>query len=428
MRKLSLHWKILIAMIVGVAWALFSESLASDSFNIIAFNIAWLTPFGDIFLKLLKLIAVPLVLFSIIKGVSGLSNLSDLGKMGSRTVLLYLTTTFFSVSLGLLLVNQIGPGNGFDFNINNFEEDTKVVSMQQQVDVSATDSPLRFLVDMVPDNIFLALGDNKAMLQIIFFALFFGTVLILIEPMKKKYIDDLIDSLNDVFLKMVDIVIRYSPFFIFCLLAGNLSELSSESQGGVLDIVTGLALYTLVVLLGLLIMLLCVYPLLMRFFMKKFSYQKFFKGIAPAQILAFSTSSSAATLPVTMDCVNKNLGVPNRVSSFVLPIGATINMDGTSLYQCVAVVFLAQILGVDLAFSTQLLIALTAVLASIGSAAIPSAGLFMMVVVLGVTPIDPMYIAIILPVDRILDMCRTVINVTGDATVSSIVASFEDEN
>jgi len=428
MKNLSLHWKILIAMIVGVVWALLSEGFHDDGFNIIAFNIAWLSPFGDIFLKLLKLIAVPLVLFSIIKGVSGLSNLSDLGKMGSRTVLLYLTTTFCSVALGLFLVNQIGPGNGFDFNVNAFEEDVKVVSIEEKVNISATDSPLQFVVDMVPDNIFLALGDNKAMLQIIFFALFFGTVLILIDPKKKKNIDDLIDSLNDVFLKMVDIVIRYCPFFIFCLLAGNLSELSSESQGGVLDIITGLALYTLVVLLGLLIMLFGVYPLLMKFFTKNFSYQEFFKGIAPAQILAFSTSSSAATLPVTMDCVNKNLKVPNKVSSFVLPIGATINMDGTSLYQCVAVVFLAQILGVDLSFSTQLLIAFTAVLASIGSAAIPSAGLFMMVVVLGVTPIDPMYIAIILPVDRILDMCRTVINVTGDATVSSIVASFEDEN
>jgi Na+/H+-dicarboxylate symporter len=428
MKKLSLHWKILIAMIVGVAWALLSENVQSDGFNIIAFNIAWLSPFGDIFLKLLKLIAVPLVLFSIVKGVSGLSNLSDLGKMGSRTVLLYLTTTFCSVALGLFLVNQIGPGNGFDFNVNTFEEDVKVVSIEEKVNISSTDSPLQFVVDMVPDNVFLALGDNKAMLQIIFFALFFGTVLILIDSKKKKNIDDLIDSLNDVFLKMVDIVIRYCPFFIFCLLAGNLSELSSESQGGVLDIITGLALYTLVVLLGLLIMLFGVYPLLMKFFTKNFSYQKFFKGIAPAQILAFSTSSSAATLPVTMDCVNKNLKVPNKVSSFVLPIGATINMDGTSLYQCVAVVFLAQILGIDLSFSTQLLIAFTAVLASIGSAAIPSAGLFMMVVVLGVTPIDPMYIAIILPVDRILDMCRTVINVTGDATVSSIVASFEDEN
>jgi len=428
MKKLSLHWKILIAMILGVIWALLSESFHSDSFNIISFNIAWLSPFGDIFLKLLKLIAVPLVLFSIIKGVSGLSNLSELGKMGSRTVFLYLTTTFCSVAIGLLLVNQIGPGNGFSFNTANFEEDSKVIAIEEKVNVTSTDSPLQFLVDMVPDNIFLALGDNKAMLQIIFFALFFGTMLILIDPKKKKRIDDLIDSLNDVFLMMVDIVIRYCPFFIFCLLAGNLSELSNESQGGVLDIITGLALYTLVVLLGLLIMVLCVYPLLMQLFTKKFSYQKFFNGIAPAQILAFSTSSSAATLPVTMDCVNKNLGVPNKVSSFVLPIGATINMDGTSLYQCVAVVFLAQILGVDLSFSTQLLIALTAVLASIGSAAIPSAGLFMMVVVLGVTPIDPMYIAIILPVDRVLDMCRTVVNVTGDATVSSIVANFEGEN
>ena len=280
MKRLSLHWKILIAMIVGVAWALLSENFQSDGFNIIAFNIAWLSPFGDIFLKLLKLIAVPLVLFSIIKGVSGLSNLSDLGKMGSRTVLLYLTTTFCSVALGLFLVNQIGPGNGFDFNVNTFEEDVKVVSIEEKVNISSTDSPLQFVVDMVPDNVFLALGDNKAMLQIIFFALFFGTVLILIDSKKKKNIDDLIDSLNDVFLKMVDIVIRYCPFFIFCLLAGNLSELSSESQGGVLDIITGLALSTLVVLLGLLIMLFGVYPLLMKFFTKNFCYQKFFKGIA----------------------------------------------------------------------------------------------------------------------------------------------------
>ena len=426
MRGLSLHWKILISMIVGIIWAVISESLSSDIVNIISFNISWLSPFGDIFLKLLKLIAVPLVLFSIIRGVSGLSNLSDLGSMGSKTILLYLTTTFCSVAVGLFLVNQIGPGRGFEFNVDNFTEDVQVVSIEKEVSLSSEGSPLQFLVDMVPGNIFFALGDNKAMLQIIFFALFFGAVLLLIDSKKKNHIDNLIDCLNDVFLKMVDLVIQYCPFFIFCLLAGNLSQLSSESPGGVLDIISGLLLYTLVVLLGLMTMLLFVYPLLMNLFTKKFSYQRFFKSIAPAQILAFSTSSSAATLPVTMDCVNKNLQVPDRVSSFVLPIGATINMDGTSLYQCVAVVFLAQILGVDLSFSDQLLIAFTAVLASIGSAAIPSAGLFMLVVVLGVTPIDPMYIAIILPVDRILDMCRTVVNVTGDATVSSIVASFED--
>jgi len=420
MIKIALHWKILISMVLGLFWALISESL-----GFISFNITWLAPFGDIFMKLLKLIAVPLVLFSIIKGVSNLSSISELGKMGFRTVLLYLTTTCIAVSIGLFLVNQITPGKGLD--MGNFEKNEKVISIQEKVDVSSGDSPLQFLVNMVPDNIFFSLTDNKAMLQIIFFALFFGSILILIDIKKKKSIDNLIDSLNEVFLKMVDIVIRFSPFFIFCLLAGTLSKLSSGSEDGIVEIIMSLGLYTFVVLCGLLIMILIVYPLLMSFFVKNFSYRSFFKSIGPAQILAFSTSSSAATLPVTMDCVNNNLKIPNKVSSFVLPIGATVNMDGTSLYQCVAVVFLAQILGLDLSLSTQLLIAMTAILASIGSAAVPSAGLFMLVVVLGVTPIDPMYIAIILPVDRILDMCRTVVNVTGDAAVCSIVNSWKEK-
>lgn len=421
MIKISLHWKILIAMLLGLIWALASENL-----NLVSFNILWISPFGDIFMKLLKLIAVPLVLFSIIKGVSNLSSISELGKMGTKTILLYLTTTCFAVFIGLFLVNQIGPGKGF--NISEFEKNSKVSSIQEQVNINSEESPLKFIVDMVPENIFLALGDNKAMLQIIFFAIFFGSVLILIDKKKKVQIDILIDSLNEVFLKMVDIVIRYSPFFIFCLMAGTLSKLSSGSEGGIFEIILGLGLYTIVVLLGLAIMMLVIYPLIMKIFIHNFSYKFFFKSIAPAQLLAFSTSSSAATLPVTMDCVNNNLKVPNKVTSFVLPIGATVNMDGTSLYQCVAVVFLAQILGFDLTLSNQLLIAMTAVLASIGSAAVPSAGLFMLVVVLGVTDIDPMYIAIILPVDRILDMCRTVINVTGDATVCSVVNSWTKKN
>ena len=421
MIKISLHWKILIAMLLGLIWALASEKL-----NLVSFNILWISPFGDIFMKLLKLIAVPLVLFSIIKGVSNLSSISELGKMGTKTILLYLTTTCFAVFTGLFLVNQIGPGKGF--NISEFEKNSKVSSIQEQVNINSEESPLKFIVDMVPENIFLALGDNKAMLQIIFFAIFFGSVLILIDKKKKIQIDILIDSLNEVFLKMVDIVIRYSPFFIFCLMAGTLSKLSSGSEGGIFEIILGLGLYTIVVLLGLAIMMLVIYPLIMKIFIHNFSYKFFFKSIAPAQLLAFSTSSSAATLPVTMDCVNNKLGVPNKVTSFVLPIGATVNMDGTSLYQCVAVVFLAQILGFNLTLSNQLLIAMTAVLASIGSAAVPSAGLFMLVVVLGVTDIDPMYIAIILPVDRILDMCRTVINVTGDATVCSVVNSWTKKN
>ena len=298
MIKISLHWKILIAMLLGLIWALASENL-----NLVSFNILWPSPFGDIFMKLLKLIAVPLVLFSIIKGVSNLSSISELGKMGTKTILLYLTTTCFAVFIGLFLVNQIGPGKGF--NIGEVKKNSKVSSIQEQVSINSEESPLKFIVDMVPENIFLALGDNKAMLQIIFFAIFFGSVLILIDKKRKVQIDILIDSLNEVFLKMVDIVIRYSPFFIFCLMAGTLSKLSSGSDGGIFEIILGLGLYTIVVLLGLVIMMLVIYPLIMKIFINNFSYKFFFKSIAPAQLLAFSTSSSAATLPVTMDCVNK---------------------------------------------------------------------------------------------------------------------------
>ena len=421
MKNMSLHWKIIIAMILGIIWALISEKI-----DVVDFNINWLAPFGDMFMKMLKLIAVPLVLFSIIKGVSGLSNIRDLGYLGVRTITLYLFTTFCAVSIGLFLVNLIQPGNLYDFDINSFEKSDKIHSIQNNVKMHTENSPLQFLVDVIPSNIVYALGDNKAMLQIIFFAIFFGAVIVLIDKDSKSTLHNLVTSFNNVFLKMVDIVISSSPFFIFCLLSGTLSQLSVNSNGGIIDIILSLGMYSFVVLLGLSTMVFVVYPILIKFFIKNFSYNQFFKSIAPAQILAFSTSSSAATLPVTLDCVTRKLKVPEKVSSFVLPIGATVNMDGTSLYQCVAVVFLSQILGFDLSLSDQLLIALTAVLASIGSAAIPSAGLFMLVVVLGVTPIDPIYIAIILPVDRILDMCRTVVNVTGDASVCSVVASYED--
>jgi len=422
MKKIPLYEKILIAMLLGLLWTFLSEDL-----NLLQFNVDWLAPFGDIFMRLLKFIAVPLVLFSIIKGVSSLSSISELGRMGLKTVLLYLSTTCIAVFVGLFLVNQIGPGNNLNIDLSTNLENSKVTSIQSQYDESSENSPLQFLVDMVPENIFHSLSDNSSMLQIIFFSLFFSSILILIPSRKKKHIDDIVDSFYEVFLKMVDIIIKYCPVFIFALLAGTLSKVSQVNEDGILNIVQGLGLYVLVVLIGLMTMVFVVYPLFLKFFVKNFSYRAFFKAIAPAQILAFSTSSSAATLPVTMDCVRDNLKIPNKVSGFVLPIGATVNMDGTSLYQCVAVVFLAQILGQDLTLMTQFLIASTAILASIGSAAVPSAGLFMLVVVLGVAGIDPMWMAIILPVDRILDMCRTVVNVTGDATVCSVVNSFQKD-
>jgi len=442
MKKLSLHWKIIIGMILGVIW-----SIISSVFGFSDFTINWISPFGDIFINLLKLIAIPLVLFSVVKGVSSISNISLLGRIGFKTLLAYLMTTILSISIGLFLVNIIKPGSqislsqrqenhvnykawlgdrysDFTTNSNALLSKEKIKQMQAQAENQKNNSPLQFIVDLVPSNIFLSLTDNKSMLKIIFFAIFFGITIVLIPKNESSTIVSMIDALNSVFLKMVDVVMMGAPFFVFALLAGVISKLAGDNLMGVLEIFKGLGIYSLVVFFGLMTMILCVYPFLMRVFTQK-TYLNFFRSIAPAQMLAFSTSSSAATLPVTMDCVHKNLGVSKRVSGFVLPIGATVNMDGTSLYQAVAVVFLAQMHMIDLTLSQQLVIVFTATMASIGSAAVPSAGLIMLIIVLDSVGLNPAWISIIFPVDRILDMCRTVVNVTGDATVSSIIESSE---
>ena len=442
MKKLSLHWKIIIGMILGVIW-----SIISSVFGYSDFTINWISPFGDIFINLLKLIAIPLVLFSVIKGVSSISNISLLGRIGFKTLLAYLMTTILSISIGLFLVNIIKPGSqislsqrqenymsykawlgdrysDFTTNSNTSLSKEKIKQMQAQAENQKNNSPLQFIVDLVPSNIFLSLTDNKSMLKIIFFAIFFGITIVLIPKNESSTIVSMIDALNSVFLKMVDVVMLGAPFFVFALLSGVISKLAGDDLTGVLEIFKGLGVYSLVVFFGLMTMILCVYPFLMRVFTQK-TYFNFFKSISPAQMLAFSTSSSAATLPVTMDCVHKNLGVSKRVSGFVLPIGATVNMDGTSLYQAVAVVFLAQMHMIDLTLSQQLVIVFTATMASIGSAAVPSAGLIMLIIVLDSVGLNPAWISIIFPVDRILDMCRTVVNVTGDATVSSIIESSE---
>lgn len=446
MKKLSLHWKIIIGMFLGVIW-----SILSSFFGLSSFTINWISPFGDIFISLLKLIAIPLVLFSVIKGISSISNISLLGRMGFKTLGAYLLTTILSVSIGLCIVNLVKPGakislsqrqennlayekwkNGENLTVSSSElnsqnklSDEKLKKIKNDVDRQKNNSPLQFIVDMVPSNIFESLADNKSMLKIIFFAVFFGITLVLIPKKEASVIIGLVDSFNSVFLKMVDIVMWGAPYFVFALLAGVISKLAGDNPVGVLEIFKGLGIYSLVVLGGLGAMVFLIYPAIMYLFTKK-TYSHFFQSIASAQMLAFSTSSSAATLPVTMDCVNKNLGVSTKVSGFVLPIGATVNMDGTSLYQAVAVVFLAQMHMVDLTVSQQLLIVFTATMASIGSAAVPSAGLIMLIIVLDSVGLNPAWISIIFPVDRILDMCRTVVNVTGDATVCSVVESLEN--
>jgi Na+/H+-dicarboxylate symporter len=471
-KKLELHWKILIGLVLGIIWAFVSSALGFSRFTI-----NWIGPFGTIFINLLKLIAVPLVLFSVIKGITDLSDTSKLGRLGIKTIALYLSTTLIAITVGLLLVNLIKPGELLSENqrttnrisyelwvqettgvepldgknylanpiyadeINEAQKILQIESANETVKqkmekASRTKEapPLQFLVDMVPDNIFASLNSNGLMLQVIFFALFFGITIISLPRSQVSTVISFVEGANDIFLKMVELVMKAAPYFVFALLAGVLAEMAGNSPQNVLEIFKGLAWYSLTVVAGLLFMIFVLYPLLMTIFTFKKSRKSFWQifrhfnnAMTPAQLMAFSTSSSAATLPVTMKCVNERLGVSKEVSSFVLPIGATVNMDGTSLYQAVAVVFLAQFHIIDLTFVQQLIIVLTATLASIGSAAVPSAGLIMLIIVLQSVGLNPAWIAIIFPVDRILDMCRTVVNVTGDGAVASIVASDEDE-
>ncbi|MEC8274109.1 MAG: dicarboxylate/amino acid:cation symporter [Bacteroidota bacterium] len=419
MRKLALHWKIIIGMVLGVLYGLLASKMGW-----IDFNNDWIKPWGKIFINLLKLIAVPLVFASLIKGVSSLSDISKLSRIGGKTIGIYLFTTVVAVTFGLLLVNIIQPGTSFS------EEKRMELKEQYASNVASKiasakdvkeDGPLQFIVDMVPSNFIQATGNNKNMLQVIFFAILFGIAMVMLPKEKTSVVKDFFDGINDIILQIVDLIMLTAPYGVFALLAGLVVDF-----GGSAELFQALGIYSLSVVIGLLLMIIVVYPLILKSF-TKLKYFDFFKGIAPAQMLAFSTSSSAATLPVTMERCEEHLGVSEEVSSFVLPLGATINMDGTSLYQAVAAVFIAQAFGYDLDLSQQLTIVLTSSLASIGAAAVPGAGMVMLVIVLSSIGIDPEGIALIFAVDRLLDMLRTVVNVTGDATVASVVAAAEGQ-
>lgn len=413
MRKLALHWQILLGMVVGVLVGILMTQF--DGGKEIVQD--WIKPFGKIFINCLKLIAVPLILASLIKGVSDLKDISKLSTMGGRTIGIYLITTVMAVSIGLLLVNIIKPGNSISEEtrqelVQNYTDDT--IKYKEEAAKQKESGPLQALVDIVPENIFGAAGENKNMLQVIFFAILFGIGLILIPNEKSKPVKDFFDGFNEVILKIIDLIMLSAPYGVFALLAALVVESPS------IDLFKALVWYAFTVVLGLTLMV--VFYNIVVFFITKMNPSTFFKGISPAQLLAFSTSSSAATLPVTMERVTEHLGVDEEVSSFVLPIGATINMDGTSLYQAVAAVFIAQAFGMDLSLSVQLGIIVTATLASIGSAAVPGAGMVMLVIVLAQAGIPEAGLALIFAIDRPLDMCRTIINVTGDATVSMVVA------
>lgn len=419
-KKLALHWKILIGMIIGISYGLIAVN-----FDMEGFTRDWIKPFGTIFINLLKLIAVPLILFSLVSGIANLKDISKLSRMGLKTVGMYILTTVIAVTLGLVLVNVIDPGASFpQEEQQKFEERFGSDVSQRQQDAASVkgESPLQFLVDMVPNNLVSAMSENARMLQIIFFSIFFGISIILLPESTTKPVTDFFVSTNAVILKMIDLIMEFAPIGVFALLGSIIVELKGDSA-----LFTSLGLYGLTVILGLFSMIFIIYPIFLKLF-TKISYRDFYKGIAPAQMLAFSTSSSAATLPVTMECVEKNLGVSNEVSSFVLPIGATINMDGTSLYQAVAAVFIASAFGMDLSLGQQLTIVLTATLASIGSAAVPGAGIVMLVIVLTAIGVPTEGIALIFAVDRPLDMIRTMVNVTGDSTIAAIINRMEAKN
>lgn len=422
MKTIALHWKILIGMILGVIFGF--AMLQFDGGAQFVNNL--IKPLGVIFIKLLKLIAIPLILASLIKGISDLKDISKLASIGVKTIVIYVLTTIIAISIGISLVNFFSPGDAVSDNTilkltEVFSDNDSLQTKISEANKQQQNGPIDFLVDIVPENAFSALSNNKLMLQVIFIAIFIGISLLLIGEKKSKPLKDFFDSLNDLVLKMVDLIMLTAPYAVFALLA-NVIVSSNDPE-----LLYALLFYALVVLAGLGLMF-CFYMLMLFLITKKNPFL-FVKQISPAQLLAFSTSSSAATLPVTMNCIEKRVGVDREVSSFVLPVGATINMDGTSLYQAVAAVFIAQALNFDLTFSDQLMIILTALLASIGSAAVPGAGMVMLVIVLESVgfPADKLGIglALIFAVDRPLDMCRTVINVTGDATVSTVIAKLE---
>ncbi|NGY37976.1 dicarboxylate/amino acid:cation symporter [Flavobacterium sp. XN-5] len=414
MKKLAMHWKILIGMILGLLFGLLMKNLEQKGIVV-----DWIKPFGTIFINLLKMIAVPLIVVSLIVGLADLKDIAKLSKLGGRTVLFYLGSTVVAVSIGLGLANLIKPGRYINQESRESLLKNFAVDASQKIEMAESakqSGPLQPLVDIVPDNFFQALSDNGSMLQVILFVILLGIGLILIEESKAKPVVDFFKGLNDVIMKIIDIIMLFSPYGVFALMASLMVEIPDFST------LRALGIYGLTVVLGLLIMTFIFYPTLLMVF-AKVNPIKFFKAIAPAQLLAFSTSSSAATLPVTMECVTEHVGVDEEVSSFVLPLGATVNMDGTSLYQAVAAIFIAQaMLPNPLDLNTQLMIVVTATLASIGSAAVPSAGMVMLVIVLGQAGIPEAGLALIFAIDRPLDMCRTVVNITSDSTIATIVA------
>lgn len=417
LKRIPLWIKIFIGMGIGIIWGLVAVWTSLEDFTL-----DWIKPWGTIFLKLLKLVAVPLIFVSLVKGITSLSDISKLSRIGLKTIVIYLITTVIATSLGLGLVNLIKPGNVFPVDKQEEYRERFLGDLSEKqlfADEMKDQSPLHFLEEIIPENIIFAAGDNSKMLQIIFFAILFAIAMVLIPGQKVKIVGDFFSGLNDIILKIIDIIMKFAPYGVFALMGGLIVDFSGDSE-----LFSALGLYMLTATAGLLLLIAFFYPLLIRLF-SGIRVKDFLRAILPAQLVAFSTSSSAATLPVTLKQVINELKVSKTVANFVLPVGVTINMDGTSCYQAVAAVFIAQVFGMDLSLSQQISIVLLATIASIGAPGVPGGSIVMLIIVLTSVGIPVEGLALILGVDRPIDMLRTVVNVTGDATVSSIVAKTE---
>jgi Na+/H+-dicarboxylate symporter len=423
MPRIPLHVKILLGLTIGVCWGLLSANFHWDT----SITLLYLKPIGEIFVRLLKMIAVPLVFSSLLVGVASLHDVKKLSRIGGQTIVLYMGTTVLAISIGLLLGNFLKPGLQLptetrDQLMISYQANTeKALKSAQQLKET---SPLQPFVDMVPENLIAAAGSNTGMLQVVFFAIIAGLALIRIPEHKSQPVLRFFDGFNDLTIQIVEYIMYMAPLGVFALMGTLVVDVAGDDPLRALALLKALFWYGCTVVIGLTAMAVVVYPMILKTF-TGINPLTFYRAIRPAQLLAFSTSSSNATLPVTMERCEKHLGVSEEVTSFVLPLGATINMDGTSLYQGVAALFIAQALDIPLDFSDQLMIVLTATLASVGSAGVPGAGLVMLVIVLESVGIPTAGIALILAVDRILDMCRTVVNVTGDAMVCTVIASKE---
>lgn len=417
---IPLYIQILIGMLLGIVWGLLAVH-----FDFIDFTNDWIRPWGTIFIKALKLVAVPLVFVSLIKGISSMSDIARLSSIGGKTILIYLATTVVAISIGLLVVNVFKPGNAFPEEqrmhiMSGYEENVKTLRDQaKDVDERPILHPL---IDLVPDNIFAAATDNRQMLQIIFVAILFGVSMVLVGKEATRPLAKVIDSLDTVIVKIIDIVMLIAPYGTLALLAGLIVDFSAD-----VALLAALGKYVLTVIFGLSILAIFFYPTLILS-LRTINIKTFFREMLPAQLTAFSTSSSAATLPVTLSQATEKMKIPEKVADFVLPVGVTINMDGTACYQAIAAVFIAQVLNIELSFSAQLIIVLTALASSIGTPGIPGASIIMLTIILTSVGIPMEGIALILGVDRLLDMCRTAVNVTGDVTVASIVAKITKSN